>query len=238
MPDLFPPDPPPTAVLGNLRQAERLYPLCQEEVASDPELKKRLEDYQKAIIRSRQQMEQCGMVQYCAACAQNVFGGCCFQEAENWYDPVLLNINLLLKSSLPREREVPGHCLFLGVQGCRLEARYFFCVNYVCPYLEQILPPLALQEVRRAWGTELAVGSALEAELRRRLARKGRDPASTRPLTEKKTRLTLRMKTGKVSLVSGGPWNGFVFHRNHRSDLKPLRPGRASFCSCPQRIRW
>ncbi len=80
-------------------------------------------------------MQHSEIVNTCSACAQDKAGSCCMQDVEEWYDPILLLINLLMGAKLPNFREIPGHCLFVGRNGCKLVAGYSFCVNYLCPRL-------------------------------------------------------------------------------------------------------
>jgi hypothetical protein len=97
---------------------------------------------------------------------------------EEWYDPVLLLINRLLGADLPDRREVPDNCLFLGAQGCRIPARYHFCVNFLCDRIKSGIQESRMEEVRRTSGEELREGAALEYALRRWLGVRGVDPDS------------------------------------------------------------
>jgi len=80
------------------------------------------------------------------------------QDVEEWYDPLLLLINLLMEVEFPASRELSGHCLFVGKRGCKLIARYPFCVNYLCPRLKDLLGPAQTQHLMPAAGTELFSG--------------------------------------------------------------------------------
>jgi len=94
-------------------------------------------------------------------------GSCCFEGVEDWYDPVLLLINLLLDVPLPSEREIPKACFFVGQSGCKLHGRYAFCVNFLCP---KISAELKNGRLHSATGEELLCGWELEKEIRRRIS--------------------------------------------------------------------
>jgi len=126
-----------------------------------------LENYRKAIAATSEAMGREGVLNACAQCAQGPSGSCCFEGVEDWYDPVLLLINLLLDVPLPSRREIPGACFFVGRKGCKLSGRYAFCVNFLCPKLTDAAKSVKLL---RATGEELLSGWELEKEIRRRIA--------------------------------------------------------------------
>jgi hypothetical protein len=117
-------------------------------------------------------MKENGMVRACSACAAQGGGSCCSPEVAQWYDPILLLINLLMRVTMPVSPEVPGHCRFVGSRGCKLVARYPFCVNYLCPGLRETLGPsltrefsaVAGQELSCGWEVELAIQTWLRAD--------------------------------------------------------------------------
>ena len=113
------------------------------------------------------------MVAECSACARENPGSCCFQGVEEWYDRTLLFINLLMGCRIPRSRQFPGHCLFVGSRGCKLIARYSFCVNYLCPRLRRRLGPEGTAVLLAAAGDELGCGWELERALFQWLKKSG-----------------------------------------------------------------
>lgn len=150
-----------------LKAADSLYRSQGEQIREDPALFLMIERYRAALTASREMMAGSGMVALCSACARETPGGCCFREVEEEYDPVLLLINRLLGASLPERREVPDNCLFLGEKGCKIPARYYFCVNFLCEKLKSGIRESVMEEIRRTSGEELQEGAALEYALRR-----------------------------------------------------------------------
>ena len=108
-------------------------------------------------------MAEGGVLKACSQCAQGPAGSCCFEGVEDWYDPVLLLINLLLDAPLPSQREIPKACFFVGQGGCKLRGRYAFCVNFLCPKLNAGRED---GELLRATGEELLCGWELEKAIR------------------------------------------------------------------------
>ncbi|RJR25999.1 MAG: hypothetical protein C4582_02700 [Desulfobacteraceae bacterium] len=162
--------------------AERLDSILGKRIKKDPLLSSLLEEYRAAIARSRLAMEKSGMVGICASCALDEPGGCCFRDVEEWYDPVLLLVNRLLGVALPDRREVAGNCMFLGRRGCRIQARYHFCVNFLCPGIKETITGPMMEEVMRTSGEELLKGAELEYTLRIWVKQHGLAPDSGLPL--------------------------------------------------------
>ena len=133
----------------------------------DQRVQELIEDYRKAIARTYEAMAEEGILKACSQCAQGPSGSCCFEGVEDWYDPVLLLINLLLDVPLPSQREIPKACFFVGQGGCKLLGRYAFFVNFLCP---KISAEMKNGKLHRASGEELLCGWELEKELRRRIA--------------------------------------------------------------------
>jgi len=131
-----------------------------------------LEGYRVAIRTTRDLMQRMGMVKACSVCAEEKAGGCCFEGVEEWYDDLLLLVNLLLGVELPHHREIDGECLFLGRQGCKLAARYSFCINFLCPALIASLKRSQREDFASVAGDEIAKGWELEKALRRWLCLK------------------------------------------------------------------
>lgn len=132
----------------------------------DPEVQGLLGAYRKAIDRTYDAMAEARVLETCSECAQRPSGSCCFEGVEDWYDPVLLVINLLLDVPLPSRREIPKACFFLGQKGCKLRGRYAFCVNFLCPELSAGMKAGTLL---RTAGEELLCGWELEKEIHRRI---------------------------------------------------------------------
>ncbi len=122
--------------------------------------------YRNAIGKTQEVMKHLRVVETCSACAREGSGSCCFQGVEEWYDQVLLLINLLLGGQIPELREVPGGCLFVGSSGCKLIARHSFCVNYLCPTLKESIKTPPIERLLSVSGEELFHGWELERAVR------------------------------------------------------------------------
>lgn len=129
-----------------------------------------LQEYGEAIQTTQRLMMQEGVARTCGICDQETSrGGCCFPGVEDWYDSILLAINLLLGKELPDHCEVPDICFFAGPHGCRLFARHSFCINYFCPALKLQLEGETQNRLSAVIGHELLLGWQLERAIRRRL---------------------------------------------------------------------
>jgi hypothetical protein len=95
---------------------------------------------------------------------------------EEWYDPVLLLVNLLLGVQIPLSREVEDGCLFVGSGGCELAAKHSFCLNYLCPDLKAGLDADAEKRLLSVIGEELLQGWELELGIRSWLQRHDKKP--------------------------------------------------------------
>lgn len=147
--------------------AKRLHALHAETVLTDPNLAGLLTAYREAIGRTSATMRRADLGTCCGACAE-VHGSCCFEGIGHEYDPALLFINLLLYCEVPESREISGGCYFVGKHGCKLAARYHFCLNYLCPDLRESLGPDMCKTLLNTVGRELSAGWELELALRQR----------------------------------------------------------------------
>jgi hypothetical protein len=147
-------------------QAKALYRRYGEERARDPRLREYLNRYRFAIENTHGAMREFGLARMCTVCAGSRFGSCCFRGVEEWYDHIILLINLLFGVEVPEEVEIPGGCLFLGPAGCKFLARNSFCVNYLCPTVKPLLKMSKVKELGVIAGKELSRGWELEKEIR------------------------------------------------------------------------
>jgi len=153
-------------VVEEIIKAKAFYDVYGSALREDEEVHELLKDYRKAVSRTQDAMAEEGILKACAQCAQGPSGSCCFEGVEDWYDPVLLLINLLLDVALPSQREIPKACFFVGQDGCKLRGRYAFCVNFLCPKLGAETKNGKLPSTT---GEELLCGWELEKEIRRRI---------------------------------------------------------------------
>jgi hypothetical protein len=161
-------------ILIDISRARTLFERLRHVLGQQPEWFRLLSRCGEAIDATQGLMQKMGVTAACTVCAGQGLGSCCFEGIEEGYDPVLLLINLLAGADLPDAREIPGSCFFVGREGCKLRARYYFCLHYFCPTLQEELGPVTKQELLRAVGRELASCWELERALR---AWCGKEPA-------------------------------------------------------------
>ena len=109
----------------------------------------------KAIIASREEMENIGIVDECRHCEEKEGGACCGSGIENKYSGILLLINLLLGTILPQTQYIKDSCYFLGKKGCVLKAKHVICINYICKKISDKTAPETLTPLREKEGVEL-----------------------------------------------------------------------------------
>ncbi len=158
-----------TTISHMVKHAQRLYDRFGPDLDADPEIHRLVETYSGAIARSGARMLNLGVVETCTDCATQGPGSCCFPGIESGYDAILLLINRLMGCRLPDAREVEASCYFVGSKGCKLKGRYYFCLQYLCPRLENLLGPARANNLLSTIGEELAAGWRLEQALRRRI---------------------------------------------------------------------
>ena len=149
-----------------IREANEFYVRFGETMLADARIMELLEKYRNAIAETQEKMKQSGVVRTCTICAVEEKGGCCFNGVEEWYDALLLFINLLMGVRLPDSREIPKGCLFVGENGCRLIARFHFCINYLCHKLKDRLDPSQRKKLMAVAGREILCGIELENTIR------------------------------------------------------------------------
>jgi len=138
-------------------------------ILRDPVSASLLNRYKTSIHRSFIIMREVGVIGACLSCAGVHTSGCCFSGVEEWYDCILLLINLLLEKDLPLEAELFDSCHFVGKNGCKLTARHSFCVNFLCPNLLKTLTRDQNDALLKTIGRELQTGWEVERMLRRNL---------------------------------------------------------------------
>lgn len=169
MPTPLPLSDPDAAISRMVEHANALYDRFGRDLRSDPEIRALVGAYNQAIERSGARMIDLGVVETCTDCATKGPGSCCFPGIESGYDPVLLLVNTLMGCPPPDAREVESSCFFVGPKGCKLKGRYYFCLQYLCPRLEDLLGPLRAHDLLATIGEELAAGWRLEQAVRRRI---------------------------------------------------------------------
>lgn len=163
-----------SGVKREIKEAKELFTEKGRELLSDKELGSLLKEYRDAISKTTGLMLDVGISRACASCAAGKVESCCFEGAEEWYGRVLLLVNLLMGINPPSSPEKKGQCLFNGREGCRLRARYSYCINYLCPELNASLGPAAVTRFLSTAGIELALGWEVERRVIKLLGEKAR----------------------------------------------------------------
>jgi hypothetical protein len=153
-------------LISEIRMARALFERFGRALRQRPEMLRLLSLYAEAIDAAQDLMRETGVTTACTVCARKGAGSCCFEGIEAGYDHVLLLINLLLGGTVPDFREVSGSCFFVGKEGCKLRARYYYCVHYLCPTLQGDLGPVTKQQLLCTVGKELAACWELEQAIR------------------------------------------------------------------------
>ena len=163
-----------TDVRPRILRAREFYDSFSLQILSMSNMTSLLRGYREEIMKSRLLMEELGLPAICAHCAIHIpGGGCCGPEIASWYDPLTLLMNLLFEIDFPEEPFYPDSCLFLGEGGCILEARYHFCVNYLCGRIATAIPGKALSRLTAQSGRELFTAWHIECILRDFLCSRG-----------------------------------------------------------------
>ena len=147
--------------------AEACYLKYKDRFVKDPEILGLIHRLKKAIYASRNEMLKIGMVDECRECEEKGGGSCCGAGMEDWYDAVILLINLLLGIELPKTRYDPASCLFLGPNGCLLLAREVVCINYLCNKIVEHIDAKKIASLREKEGVELELLFVLGERIRK-----------------------------------------------------------------------
>ncbi len=156
-----------------IARARALHEQCGGELMAESSIVTLLEKYRDAIEKTGVTMRTMGIDRECACCAEGTPGGCCFPGIAEGYDHLLLLINLLFGHSLPDTAEFAESCMFVGERGCKLLARYYYCVQFLCPRLHETLDLKDVEALLRLVGDEIHAGWELERLLRAWLTKRG-----------------------------------------------------------------
>lgn len=162
-----------TDIHREIARARLLHEQFGAELMADSGVLELIEKYRDAIDRTAMTMQTMGIDRACALCAADVPGGCCFPGIAEGYDHLLLLINLLYGHPLPDTAELAECCMFVGEKGCMLLARYYYCVQFLCPRLHEMLDPGDVKALLCLVGDEIHAGWELERLLRAWLRNRG-----------------------------------------------------------------
>ncbi len=145
-------------VAARIRKAKRILRAHGEPMSLEPALAAALKRYAEFVVRTQDAMRLAGVGAVCTACAREDHGSCCFEGIEEGYGLSLLLLNLLMGCDVPERKEIPGSCFFVGERGCKLTARYYFCLHYLCPRLREVLGQERADRLLQVLGEELQAG--------------------------------------------------------------------------------
>lgn len=135
--------------------AEKCFRSYRDIFTSDPFLVGLMTKLSRATELSRLQMKRAGISELCRQCELEEGGSCCGAGVENRYSASLLLVNLLIGTTLPRDRYDDTSCFFLGQSGCVLKARHAICVNYICGKITANVGSGLINSLRETEGDEL-----------------------------------------------------------------------------------
>ncbi len=150
-----------------IAKAREWFALHGTELQNDTKIKVLLGTYRSQIAHTAEVMQEIGVAAGCGVCAGEAPGSCCSDSVEDWYDPMLFFINMLLGCDLKEQRSLPTDCHFVGPDGCTLIARNYFCVHFLCPKLKKELGRGGIERLLAVVGHELYAGWQLEQMLYR-----------------------------------------------------------------------
>jgi len=84
-------------------------------------------------------------------------------------DAILLLINLLQGNAIEILEKRTDECCFLGPQGCNLQTKPIFCLNYNCSHITEGATTGQMDELEKKAAALLKEQTILEADLLQRL---------------------------------------------------------------------
>lgn len=137
-------NPDPTElILEKIKTAEELYEHWSHYFYRDQTFMESLNRYERAVKVSNEVMDKMGTFKECYECSVLDQKGCCKAGLENEVTINIVFLNLLLKKEVPREREIPFKCFFVGPLGCKIFARPYLCREFFC---KRIMDKLTQQQ--------------------------------------------------------------------------------------------
>ncbi|QER42808.1 hypothetical protein F1847_08635 [Thermodesulfobacterium sp. TA1] len=126
-------DPDPTALMKEkIQTAEELFENWKDYFYRDDKFLDYLKRYEKAVNLSNQTMLNLETFNECYVCSVIDKKGCCKAGIEAEVTINILLLNLFLEKPIPKDREIPLKCFFVGPTGCKIFARPFICRDYFC----------------------------------------------------------------------------------------------------------
>ena len=148
-----------------IQKAKEIFDRYGKQIMRDDACTNLLATYRKAIENTWSVMQDLDIIETCSSCSQKWKGGCCFGCVEEWYDDVLLFINILMGAEMPESTPMPDCCLFVGPKGCTLLARHSFCINYLCKGLKDSISQSDQKRLSIISGREILCGVQVEQSI-------------------------------------------------------------------------
>ena len=159
---------------GDLRykmeNAHRLHREFGARLEANQEIQEHLSQLLHLQEEVTEAMRCMGMLELCAECGGRTAGGCCSAMMANETDSMLLLINLSAGFEVSPKRDDDYECCFLGLEGCSLKFKPFFCLNYLCRQIQAESGPEQLARLQGATSEFLGQILILEELIRRQLS--------------------------------------------------------------------
>jgi hypothetical protein len=156
-------------VSSKMQSAHRLHRELGARLRADQEIQKSLNHLVHLEKKVAEAMRSMGMFELCAECGDQPAGGCCSAKMANETDSMLLLINLSAGFEVSRKRDDDYECCFLGPEGCSLEFKPFYCLNYLCRHIYTESSPEQIAFIQGATAEFLGQLVAVEELLRQQL---------------------------------------------------------------------
>lgn len=140
-----------------LEVAEELYENWREYFARDSTFNSLLLEYESAVKKANEVMEEIKSFEECYICSVEERKGCCKAGLENEVTINIILINKFLNKEIPSEREIPGRCFFVGERGCKIFARPYLCREFFCRRLQEKFKPEEYVKVTNVVAKELTL---------------------------------------------------------------------------------
>jgi len=128
---------PEELLYEKFKVAAELFHPWKEHFLKNKEFKALLTEYSKAVETSNEIMERIKSFEECYICSVIDKKGCCKAGLENEVTVNIILINWFLGKEMPKDREVPGRCFFVGEKGCKIFARPYLCREFFCRRLKE-----------------------------------------------------------------------------------------------------
>ncbi len=128
-----------------------------------------IKKYEEAIWEANHLLETFKSYAECFKCTVIEGKGCCKAGLENEASVAIVLLNLFLEKNIPRTREFPGKCFFVGERGCRIFARPSLCREFFCKRLLNGFTQEEYVKISQAIAEELTLQDLLVRYIKKEL---------------------------------------------------------------------